>query len=392
MKQTPGSECNSLDRTFDWPLSRTEKKDVLMRISRRDLEDQARQLQRMRVSAECQSGIPSGETSELSSVKPSKGSRTTQGHKTSLDGWEPHSEPSGTPRQLEPEAELLCTPRRLILESGVPEINPAEALSGKDVKQTLESLQEQMARQQQEQFEAFQRLQQQQMKEFLARFQTQGSETKHEESDSDCESRERITTARSCPERALRTTPPRPALKRRSRGDSLGGSAQRVRFVEEDAASSDEESDVKLCTTSAVARGRSRRISRGPDGRAYTIPDKTGKTDEASSKRASQPAGDFTKAAAGSFAGGALGLGAGILGGAVAALPAALFTFGLSIPIGAAFGGGLGCSAGASAGALVGYKMGSDNSSESKEQTLAAKEPEESEESEGSEKSYEPGE
>lgn len=383
MKQAHGSERHSLDRTFDWPLSRTEKKDVLMRISRRDLEDQARQLQRMRVSPDCRSDISLGERSDLSSVKPSKGGKTTQdGGKTSLDGWEPNSEPSGTPRQ--PEPEVLCTPRRLSLESGSSDINATKSLSTTDIKQTLESLQEDMVRQQQKQFEDFQKLQQQQLQDFLARLQAKGTESTKEESNSDCESRD-LNLHHSCPARALHTTPPRPALKRRSRGGSLGGSAQQVRFVEQDSASStDEESDVKVCTTSAFERGRSRRVSRGPDGRPYSIPDHTGKSKDATSKTAS---GDYTKAAAGTVAGGALGLGAGMLGGAVAALPAALFTFGLSIPIGAAFGGGLGCSAGAGAGALVGYKMGTTGDDNA--QTTAA---EGSEESELSEASDQPGE
>jgi len=400
MKQAHGSECHSLDRTFDWPLSRTEKKDVLMRISRRDLEDQARQLQRMRVSPHCRSdtSLLVGETPDLSSVKPAKGGKTTQElskiGKTSLDGWEPNSEPSaGTPRKPElearsqdPEPEVVCTPKRLSLESGD---SATKDLSSTDLKQTLESLQEDMVRQQQKQFEEFKKLQQQQLQDFLACLQVQGNEPTKEESDSDCEGRE-LNLHHSCPARALHSTPPRPALKRRSRGGSLGG-AQQVRFVEQDSASStDEESDVKVCTTSAFERGRSRRVSRGPDGRPYSIPERTGKSTDDTSKTASQPAGGYTKAAAGTVAGGALGLGAGIVGGAVAGLPAALFTFGLSIPIGAAFGGGLGCSAGAGAGALVGYKMGANG--ENNDQTTAAEGSEESEESEVSEESDQPEE
>jgi len=52
--------------------------------------------------------------------------------------------------------------------------------------------------------------------------------------------------------------------------------------------------------------------------------------------------------------GGATGLAAGGVVGAVAGVPLAFFTFGLSIPIGAAVGGGTGLLAGAAAGATAG--------------------------------------
>lgn len=52
--------------------------------------------------------------------------------------------------------------------------------------------------------------------------------------------------------------------------------------------------------------------------------------------------------------GGVSGLAAGTALGAAAGLPFALFTFGLSIPIGAALGGGSGLAMGAAAGATVG--------------------------------------
>lgn len=365
-----GSECpspepdrdmkrtsSSLDCALDWPLSRAEKKDVVLRISNRMIEDHQRQL--ICFSPDCRDDSSLGDTSDLSSIKPSTRS------KISLNGWEPMSEPSGTPRQLEPEAAVICKPRRLSLESGVSETSSAKACSGEDVKQNLEMRHEEMARHQQKQFEAFQMQQQQQMQEFLARFQEQSVESKHEESRSDHGRRE-LNLHHSCPARAQQATPPRPALRRRSRGGSL---APRVRFMEQQSDSSSDED----CTASAVARGRNRRVSRGPDGRSYTIPNEIG------TEPAPQPAGNYAKAAAGGVAGGALGLGAGIVGGAVAGLPAALFTFGLSIPIGAAFGGGLGCSAGAAVGGGLGYKVGA-SSSESNVQSKKAKEPEESEE------------
>lgn len=52
--------------------------------------------------------------------------------------------------------------------------------------------------------------------------------------------------------------------------------------------------------------------------------------------------------------GGATGLAAGGAVGALAGLPLALFTFGLSVPVGAAIGGGAGLVAGAAAGATAG--------------------------------------
>jgi len=66
---------------------------------------------------------------------------------------------------------------------------------------------------------------------------------------------------------------------------------------------------------------------------------------------------------AASAAGGAVAMGAGglLAGGAVGAacgLPLALFTFGLSIPIGAAIGGGAGLCAGSAAGGAVGGAAG----------------------------------
>lgn len=346
-----------LARTLDWPLSKDDKKDMLVRTTMRDM----RQLENHHREGR--------ETSTISSPNPSQGSRT------SLHGWEPCKEPASTPSQLEPEAAASCTPGRLSLGSDCShsEVSSTQAWSDEGVKQTLESLQEEMARQQQQQFEAFQKQQQQQLQDFLARFQAQGLEPNHEKHSSDHERLER-NSHHSCPARSQHTAPstPRPALKRRSRGGSLGGSVQRVRFAEQQSSSSsDEESDLKA--NSAVPRGRSRRVSRGPDGRVYTVPDPD-ETEDA----ASQPAGDYTKAAAGSVAGGALGLGGGIVGGAVAGLPLALLTFGLSIPIGAAVGGGLGCSVGAGAGALVGYRSGG-SSSESNAQTSEAKVPDEEE-------------
>jgi hypothetical protein len=57
-------------------------------------------------------------------------------------------------------------------------------------------------------------------------------------------------------------------------------------------------------------------------------------------------------------AGGAVGTAAGAGTGALVGLPAALFTFGLSIPVCATIGGGLGCAAGATTGATAGGVAG----------------------------------
>merc|ERR1719230_2263710 len=63
-------------------------------------------------------------------------------------------------------------------------------------------------------------------------------------------------------------------------------------------------------------------------------------------------------AAAGTLVGGATGGGTGtIIGAAVGVVPA-LFTFGLSIPVGAAIGGGIGLCAGGSVGAVGGGAAG----------------------------------
>lgn len=56
--------------------------------------------------------------------------------------------------------------------------------------------------------------------------------------------------------------------------------------------------------------------------------------------------------------GGVLGFASGSLVGAACGLPAALFTFGLSIPVGAAVGGGAGLCVGATAGSTMGFVGG----------------------------------
>jgi hypothetical protein len=63
-------------------------------------------------------------------------------------------------------------------------------------------------------------------------------------------------------------------------------------------------------------------------------------------------------AAAGTVAGGVMGGSTGVLAGAAVGLVPALFTFGLSIPVGAAIGGGIGLFAGSGVGAVGGGAAG----------------------------------
>lgn len=63
-------------------------------------------------------------------------------------------------------------------------------------------------------------------------------------------------------------------------------------------------------------------------------------------------------AAAGGVAGGTAGTVMGAGAGALIGLPAALFTFGLSVPFCSVVGGGLGCAAGATSGSTAGGVAG----------------------------------
>jgi len=69
-------------------------------------------------------------------------------------------------------------------------------------------------------------------------------------------------------------------------------------------------------------------------------------------------AGALGGAAAGGVSGGAAGLATGCVIGALCGVPAAFFTFGLSIPMGAAMGGATGLCAGAVTGGAVGLVGG----------------------------------
>jgi len=102
--------------------------------------------------------------------------------------------------------------------------------------------------------------------------------------------------------------------------------------------------------TSQPLRGRlARRVSRGPDGRPYSVgQEKTPEQTPAPTAEGKNGSGSGSIAKA--VAGGVGGLTAGAVIGTVVALPAALFTFGLSIPVGATFGSGVGMYAGSSYG------------------------------------------
>merc|ERR1712190_411248 len=84
----------------------------------------------------------------------------------------------------------------------------------------------------------------------------------------------------------------------------------------------------------------------------------------ASVKLAKEPQAQVTAASAAASGtvlgatGGAVGLAAGGLVGGAIGVPAAIFTFGLSIPIGAAIGGGTGLCVGTAAGGAVGFVSG----------------------------------
>lgn len=119
----------------------------------------------------------------------------------------------------------------------------------------------------------------------------------------------------------------------------------------------------------AVETGKSARIvagkaAAGAKERAIDVATKTSKkttelytaTREIVSQRSFQTtvASAATGAVTLGAGGGVTGLAAGGVAGAAAGVPFALFTFGLSIPIGAALGGGAGLIAGATAGATTG--------------------------------------
>jgi len=354
---SPPVEVKALNRTYDWPLSKVEKKDVLMKVTNAQIADcnaQLHRLQRLHIDDSSKKCLNTG--------------------RASLPASEPDSEPMQS--ACKSESGEVCWspvhPRRLSVESGgSTSVNSNKSWSDEDVKETLQAFKAEMARQQQKQQEAAAEMARQQleaikkqqqqleatieaMKKAQAQAQAPGGNFQE---DSDTESQgaraHRRRLHRSCPERTDGMTPPS-ALKGKRR--SRGGSLPRVRFAEHDLGTSSDE-DVIQSTASAECRGRVRRVSRGPDGQAYNVSDKVEQPlpNEQESANANSSS---TRAAAGSVAGGVVGLASGVIGGAVVALPAALFTFGLSIPIGAAFGGGLGCAAGASAG----YKLSSSSS------------------------------
>lgn len=344
---------SALNRTFDWPLSKAERKDVLISFNQRQL-DALEDPQDLQESQDEADGASDG--------------LRVLGQSSSTGKLETCPKECLT---ASPRKDGTWPPKRFSIESGVSTIS-ASVISNKswsddDVKETLNAFQLEMARQQQKQFEQFQRQQQEQMDTVLARIAEEKlskSQGYQADDNSSCSSNRRSDCRKgrifshSCPERTAQS-PQRPTSALKGRRRSRGSSLPRVRFVEVDEGTSSEEDVLKQSTASASMRGRAgRRVSRGPDGRTYSVDSTDSKAEEASSQSAAA-GGGHAKAAAFGVAGGVAGLSAGVIGGAMAGLPAALFTFGLSIPIGAAFGGGIGVSAGAGAGAAVGYSLSS---------------------------------
>jgi len=169
-----------------------------------------------------------------------------------------------------------------------------------------------------------------------------------------------LQRSRSEPDRKFRTTSKSALRKnrkgRRSMGPDDPDAPLRVRFSVDSCKGSDSDGASDREMAKFAARGRSpraRRVSRGPDGRPYRI--KAKKEAEADAAAATRMATAATTAAT-AVAGGVGGsVGGGVLGAAIG-VPAAFFTFGLSIPIGAAIGGGAGLWSGAAVGGTWGYR------------------------------------
>merc|ERR1711865_1119068 len=90
-------------------------------------------------------------------------------------------------------------------------------------------------------------------------------------------------------------------------------------------------------------------------GRKFALETKTKGFEVVSDSRfQATTASALTGAVSGGATGGAVGTVAGAGTGALVGLPAALFTFGLSVPFCAVIGGGMGCAAGTASGAAAG--------------------------------------
>jgi len=166
---------------------------------------------------------------------------------------------------------------------------------------------------------------------------------------------------------------PRP--RRYSRGSREGKDIPKVTFADgkragEDDSSSDDQSHTQECIGKVGAIASRRRLSRGPDGAPVRISakrvdddnDSTGFDSDASDaadEEKEAPDAGYVKAvtAAGAVAGGAGGFMSGGALGAAVGLGGALFTFGLSIPIGAAVGSGAGLLTGTAVGGTAAYKI-----------------------------------
>lgn len=179
---------------------------------------------------------------------------------------------------------------------------------------------------------------------------------------------------RTVPERRHRSTPaprrlfpdsPGPSALQKKRC-SRGPGTPRVRFAVADPDDSDNDTSRAADSDKIATKVRGRRLSRGPDGRSYRVTERKLPKDLLSEKTSE---GSIAAAAATAVAGGGAGLVGGLAVGAAAGVPLALFTFGLSIPIGAVFGSGAGLMGGAAIGGKAGYNW----SSSSKEDSGSAK-------------------
>lgn len=342
-------------RTYDWPLSKVEKKDLLITNHRNSFDDCQVQIKDLKERMQ--------------------------------------SEPMHTPCKLEFGSDgIPLSARRQSIESGVStsnSVNSNKSWSDEEVKQSLQSFQEQLMQQQAQQMEVFQQQQKQQMEQMLAALSKGAGRADGQGVNLESPVRKQ---GRSCPPLASPAPEESPNTPRHNNSalkhkrHSRGTSISRVRFAVEDLGTDSDEEGV-VNTASAARRGRdighsvrNRRMSRGPDGKSYHV--SPGKP----RKEAAQPSEVNTTGGTvrGGVVGGVAGWSTGAVLGTVCAIPAAFFTFGLALPIGAAIGGGVGAGAGAGVGAAVGYKMsnGQSTTAEDKEDKNESDEEDEDKEDE----------
>lgn len=192
------------------------------------------------------------------------------------------------------------------------------------------------------------------MAKLLAAQKTQEAAGKKDEDEPLCAVPERRHRSTPAPRRLLEDSPMPSALKKKRH--SRGPDTPRVSFAAADADDSDNDTSHAGPSGHMESKVRGRRLSRGPDGRSYRVVEPKRSKDKQSEKTSD---GSIAAAAATAVAGGGAGLVGGLAVGAAAGVPLALFTFGLSIPIGAVFGSGAGLVGGAAAGGKAGYSWSS---------------------------------